>query len=516
MPPPLPELYADGGATLLGSFAFTQGGAAVDSGGTSDVIAFELWNDKGGGASDPMTGVSLNFLGSPHGLEQWSAEHRSLVEYWIQVRAVGVEGDATPYISSWEPVGVGRPFLMPPIPANSARLLEAQVVTPIGSTSEALDYLASVDYARLSLAVARGLFNLGGQGIDNGLGDGTRTYIAEGGALSASVVPDDKVHVTDVVAVVEGVPVVVLEHDETLSGDAADGALVAGEDYWAAITLGPDGIVVTKGNGGASPQSTTAQPALPVGHKHTLLGYVRREFDGTVEAEDVYVDGLTLGNFALGGTGLERTVGSGVAIVDDRIVRYESSREAPIPADTDPFAVWIPPAGDPVVNEDVRPDARALILWSGATDSDEVTELVDQRQVLGRLDPVRFVFSGAAIAVNDARYATWPIGRRSYLSLPAPVALVLHDVGAGTGGRLAFEVEYWDGAAWTSLFTGSGTEDRRPAIDFPATERASTAAVPEVRTFGPYAQLRARCVEIPSGGAAPTNVEVLLFPQAPR
>lgn len=512
MPPPNPEIYADGGGALLGSFSF----ATVAAGLTSDPVAFELWNDKGGGTADTMEGVSLNFLSSPLGLEQWTATHRSLVEYWIEVRAVGVEGDASPYVSSWEPVGVGRPFLMPPIPADSARLLETRISVPIGASSETQSYLLSPDYARLSLAVARGLFNLGGQGIDNGLGDGTRTYIAEGGALSAAVVPDDTVHVTDVVVVYEGAPVVELEHDETLSGDAADGALIAGEDYWAALSVGPAGIVVTKGNGGVSPQPTTARPAPPLGHEATLLGYVRREFDGTIEAEDVYTDGLALGNFAFGGTGLTRTVGAGVAIVDDRIVRYESSRQAPIPADTDPFAVWIPPAGDPVINEDTRPDARALILYSGASDSDEVTELRDERRVLGRLDPVRFVFSGAAVAVNDARYATWPIGRRSYLSLPAPVMLTLHDVGAGTGGRLAFEVEYWDGAAWTSLFTSSGTEDRRPAIGFPVTDRVSTAAVPEVRTFSGYTQLRARCIEIPTGGAAPINVEVLLFPQAPR
>jgi hypothetical protein len=516
MPPANPAIYASGGTALLGTFTLTLNGAPVPAGLESDELEFELWNSKGDDTADELTGASINFLtrdpGDPTADPPippgpWSQASRTARERWIQIRATGVVGNATPYTSNPTPMGRLRPFRVPNIAPNSARTLSMKLVVPGGAASEALEILLAVDYERPAIALAGGLYEAGGQGIVSGLGDGLSTYIAQGGAVTPTGTPDEFVTVADIVGVLAGEPYAILEHQEEVTGDASDGALASGQAYWAELakdTAGA-GIVQTKGTKGTAPRSLDARPEKSIG-RH--LAYVHRDFDAAIAAEDIYESGRGYGLFALTGAGLTRTLHPGVALVDDSLIRLETERSVTFPASTDPVRLWLLPSGDLEVAEN-RSDPRALLLWSGVTDGTTFTSLKDERQILGQRT-VRFRMTGG-LAVNDADYASWPLATDGYLALPVAVLLTLDDVGAGTGGRTALDIEYWNGAAWTTLFTSSGTEDRRPALAYNATVLQDAAAIPEVRKIGRFTRLRARCVEVPSGGAAPTGAEMLLF-----
>jgi hypothetical protein len=91
------------------------------------------------------------------------------------------------------------------------------------------------------------------------------------------------------------------------------------------------------------------------------------------------------------------------------------------------------------------------------------------------------------------------------------VVVALDNAGTSpTAGRTAFEVEYWNGSAWVSLFSSSGTVDRRPAVTWNATSLVNASARPEVLMIPAYAPLRARVIEIPTAGAAPSGGEVVV------
>lgn len=503
MPPASLEAYESGGAALLPAFTFGNG--TVPSGLTSDVLPFEIWNSKGDDTADTANGVTVFFLERAVGTEAFGQSGLHSTGRFIEMRAVGVEGEASPYVSAWTQVGAGRPFRLPPIPADSARLLEARDVVPGGLSDFQTEFLLTMKWDSPVTPLAGGLYEAGGQGIVAGIGDGLATYLAEGGTLTPSGSPDDEVTLSDTSYVHQGVPRVLLEQQVVIDGDALDGALIAGEAYWNTLSVGAAGTVTeTKSNAGTAPLSVALRPAVPAGE--VLLGYVHRDFDAAIAGGDIYQDERAYGLFRIAFAGLTATLSPGVALVDGAEVRYETERTISLPASEADVRLFIP-RGEPALTADgTKPDARALEIYRLTTGAASVTATTDNRKLIGR-KVVRFRFA-ASLVVAQQEEAMLPVDHEVGLSPLAPVVVALDDAGAGTGGRTAFEVEFWNGAAWVSLFTSSGTEDRRPAVANGSL--TSEAAIPEVRTFGRFTRLRARVIEVPSGGAAPAGAELLL------
>lgn len=501
-----PELYEDGGGSLLGAFSF----GTVPAGTAGTAVVAEVWNAKADPTADTATGVALVVHEATPGLSDWNQRGRATMERWVEFRLVGVIGEVPAQLTAWTPTGTGRPFLLNQIPADSARIVEMRLVVPAGVETEDRDYSVSIVYDQPAVALGIGFEEVGRRGVRGGVGDSTETHLVEGGAVTASGPPDAEIHVADLSWIWQGVPRQLLAHSIETDGDAADGATATGEAYWLAISAGedPEALTITKGNKGEAPLGTDSRPDVPAGEK--LLGYVHREEAGEIAADDIYSDEVTYGRMALQGTGLERFVGVGQAVVDNFLVRFDTRRPVSLPDETADVRLWLlPNVGLLSVQAGaVRPAERALPLWAGATASGDVTAARDLRPILGPpVEVVRFAF-GVELAEDQVVCAMSSNAVPAYLRLPEPVWASVNAHGTATAGETVWDVEAWEEGGWVTLFPGAAG---RPALAWDSETLVSTAARPTRLLIQPATLLRARVVTVPSGGSAPTGAEVILF-----
>lgn len=490
----------------------------------SAVQQFDVHNNRGGTGADTLSDIKIIVFAlvnvSP-GVDRYQASgHDAVDQRWVEVRRVaGINRSMT--VTDWTPLGASAWLEVPNLGNDEGAEHEVRVNPP--PTADVADVsLQFVVGSSRAESVGRGHSEASGDGVLTRGGDETVSEIIEcsGNIAQNPGGADDKVQIPDLVWEHVGARYSLLTHLATLDGnDGASSALAAGQEYWCTLSAGAGTITQTKSVKGVA-LSVTAQLPPPAGE--ILLGYVLRQFGAVINDADI-TNAWIVGRFGFSSSGLVATIGPGHALVDNRLVARTGDGGEPVSLTASSTnRIWlIPTGGLQATVTAARPTPRAYLLWVAVTDGSAVTASTDFRSYIGRCrqDVVLTVDSlfraAPGLAVNDVSAPVYFGGNRDgLLMFPRPVALALDSSGTGTGGTRV-DIQYSEGGgAWTSLFTSSGTDDRRPYAASAAGTPVSTAAVPEVIVIKAGWRLRAKMIEVP-GTTVPAQAVITLAIEVP-
>ncbi len=511
------KFYDSTNATVNPTLTF-----APENGTPSAAQILHLWNDKGDViGADTAEDVLVGALSGVAGSGSYSAQGTLAANRYVEVQAYDVTGTGiVVQTSPYTPVGKGAFLSLRPIPKNCARYLRVRVNVPGGAGVVAEDVLLVPYYNGVAAPLEDGHYEGGGQGVLAGVGDASYTAILSGGAITANGSPDDKVDVSTLVGVHEGEPYCIVGAEYTLSAlDGSSASLAAGESYLATVSVGSDGaggfeLHFTKSDKGTAPLSVSLRPEVPDGE--TLLGYIEREEDATIEQADIDQATRYWGGFALeyDAASLTVYVHGGRALVGNRMIRRTTSSPITLDASDDSW-IWLLSNGSFSATLDTTaPDDRALLLWKATTDGSGVTAVVDLRTwTAPNLAVLQFTKLGN-LADEDKAYAVLPAGGPCYVLPLSAFAVGLAGLGAGSGTTV-FDVEVNDGGAtWTTIFTSSGTVDLRPSLAYNAANRVTSAGQPEAFKHDGGRMARVRIDAIAAG--TPTDLAATLLIARPE
>src|SRR5690606_37450514 len=285
----------------------------------------------------------------------------------------------------------------------------------------------------------------------------------------------------------------------------------SGQERYDLLTLSADGAVnVTSGDAHAPPLDETDKPIPP--DREIPLAYVLVDDGGVIEDDDIE-QAWTLALFGYQGSfGLTATLGCGpLATVDNAVQPITGTVEVELTASETNY-VWIQATGGVAATTSpyVPPGgARGLLLYEIDTDGSGVVAVRDRRRFSGvELRQVEFRWDGEAV-VEEWRYATFHGPREGQILPVRGVLASCGDIGDGSTGELAFEVEVEREGVWESLFPDQSTW---PVIENGATELTTDSAVPETWTIPAGARIRAQPETFPSGGSDdPTDLTLSLL-----
>lgn len=499
------------------SLTFSQ----VQPGTATAAQTIHVWNEKGSTLAETATEIVLSTLAKNPGDTDYNIEALAAAQRWIELRLVGVTGSGiVAQLTDWTPVGANRGLSLNAIPSNTARYVEVRAKVPPGlGAAQDIDIIVTIDWARPSRPVSEGVSEVYGDGVMLGLGDGTRSFIVSGGVLTESGTPDEFVNFTDLVWIHGGVLKVLLADAYELdANDSAAAALTAGNAYWGTLYLNESGdIEIEKSAQAASPLSVSTRPAVPAGG--ILLGYVQRDEDAAIANADIFQDAVTRGLFSFSSSGLVVMLGPGQAVVDNSKLRFDSTQTITLTASAT-CSIWLTSGGAlDHTTDGSRPDTepRALLLWEAVTDGSGVTSYKDKRRWIGgRIVPITMQFV-SEVNLNDfSLIAHYPSNRPGQILPVNPVVADIDDDGtSAASGSWKFDIfKSIDGAAEATIFTSSGTTDRRSVIAWNDTTLRDTDAVPEVVDIEAYTRFRAKLVGEPGSitvGPAGARVTLLVM-----
>src|SRR6202023_2990354 len=459
------SVLAPGATGPLGGVSF----GTTTTGFTSATVQAEIWNQKGDPTADTAREVQLIALVKTSADASFELTSPPIANGYLECRVTGIAaggtGTPTPQVTGWQKIRPGRPCLLDPIPGDSGRTVEFRQVVPAGQNTDAWTWNFSLRWAEPTSPIPAGLWASGNRGVFSRTGDGAASFLISGGAVTPSGTPDADVHLADLAWRFQGVPHVALQ--QVIAFDQHDGAavlLTAGQGYWATLSAGAGpGLTVTKGLAATAPVPITGRVPQPAGE--SFVAFVQVTSAAAIGSGDIDQTLTTWGGWLLYGQNLlAAQLGSGSGIAGH-------SRD--------------PTVGAMQVARDVR-------------------------RFLGPARQKHVFHFGAALVVNAAVYLTLPGPGDRAVCLPFPVLASCDPVSGGSGSNV-FELEYWHGSAWVSLFTSSGTQDRRPTLAG-AGPFVSEAALPEVLVLPGWTQLRARVTAIST--PAPTGAVIELATEA--
>lgn len=485
------ELYDGNGDPFAAPIAFTASGAP------SSEATVQVFNDKDLAGASPEINLSFRVQARDSGGSTWlSSGHPVLDELMVEARIEAGLGGKTVVPTDWVALGA---LALPDL--TSGEGVDVRVrINPPANTDDAVDVeLLFQVRNRESNPAGPGLIQAGLQGISDGLGDFGFSRIVRLPEIVTS--GTDTVTVTVPGYVHQGEPNAVIAEDVQLDGNDGDAvAIGAGESYIGLITVGASGLTLTKGSKG----TPGLEPTAPAGE---LLVYaVTRDDTGTIGPAEV-TNRFDLGAYeVLDITNLTITLGGDTALAGDRIIPHHGPRVVTAGASLTDVGLYLLPSGN--LSVAATPPVRgALLLYRLDTDATDVTATRDRRRRLSGV--VAELAIPGTLSVSSEVY--FHAERLTRLDPARPVSLSVGDLpNDNTAGSLIVELERWDGVAWVTLFTSSGTDDRRPQLAFDATDFYAASAAPEILSLTPGDRLRARVTAIPSGGTAPADLHLRL------
>lgn len=474
---------------------------SFSAGEDSAIYQREIWNDKDDDFVDTTTaqGIALVLLASVAGGAYVSDGVPLLDERWTRLRITAfltATGETTDGVTGTLPFGTNAEVFIPDLAPQQGVRIELQVFAPGTGGASATRIKIGFDGNRASAPLSRftGLA-LGSAVIPADRIIGLRRILR-----GSEVTADD----TDTVAVANGQQV----YDGTITtfpaeevvfdledGDAVD--LAAGQSYRVTLSRTGAGVLtVTKG-----PKATLTYPATPA-NEIFLRSLTVTSADGIAVA---VAPGSVVGSspsheFAVrAAAGLAVTVAPGEGLTGSDLRQYLTHDVDVGMTASSVNRVWRLDDGTPVATlTDVAPSATADLLALVTTDVTNVTGIVDARRFAHRavmewsltlaiLEPLSQIAEpspGLALAILDfdgeleavemnltAADVTWTAGAVQIdLRTFAPGAAVPFPAGgAGVGG--------------VSIYTSSGTDDRRPSIAWDAASLRVWSEDHEVRRF---------------------------------
>lgn len=468
----------------------------------SPIFTRHLWNGNGNAGASVATGLRVTGYerqvlrdpgsGEVIAVSAWNQTGQATSERWLEARS-SPDGP-------WVPIGRERWLALADLEAEEFHPVDFRLVVPSGAVStEQREFRIVGSFEDFALPVSLGFHAAGARGVVSGVGDGLAAHLVVGGDVTPNAPADNGVQVSDLVWLWFGLYRVLLAHAllfDDLDGDGV--AVAAGEEFWITLSAGPGpGLTDTRSPKGAAPLAESARIPAPPGE--SLVAYVRRHFDGTIEVADIAQDRRRYGRFALASVaGTLATVDPGEALADD-FLAVRTGRLVGALQDDETNVLWLDPAtaGLFVAAEaDGRPSPRAVPLWRVTLTAGVETAREDLRQYLEpRGVEVFGAQFGAALAIGDERLHYLPPGE-GWLLDPLSVRMALTDTGGGSGQTVG-DLEWSEGGgAWTSVFT---TAARRPTVAFDAAGVVVEGLYPEVVEIPGDSRLRWRVADVPTG-----------------
>ncbi len=504
MPNPILAWYESDDSALATALSFSP-----ENGTPTAEQTVHLWNDKAGSAgSDEATGVIVTALSRDDGSSDgYSFEDDAAAGGWIEVKVVDQGGTNEPdaQATGWVPVGKNRYLSLRDIPSDGYHEIDVRMNVPAGVGVQAKEVLIRATYGAIAEPLADGFWHAGMQGVRTQLGDPGATILVSGGATTPNAPADDKVDVATWHAIHAGVPTCKVTTEVTLNQTAGDGALGAGEYYWAILSAKSDGtITTTKGNALTAPQDLTERGDVPAGE--ILLADVAVDYDaggGAIALADIFTDRREYGcfNIEYSASSLDVTISPGEGIVYGTLIRRTSGYEVTLGA-TDTLYLWLTPTGTvESTTSEVATTTGSLLLWEATTDGSGVTAVVDRRKWLGKDYTVNLGISGNLSAALASLHAVLPSGNGWYVRPIRPVDLSVGTTG-DTSGSTVVDIEVSEaGGSWTSLYPSSATVDLRGSIVYNDANEVDNAQT-ETMTIQAASRIRAKVTAIPGGTAS--------------
>lgn len=479
--------------------------------GPGTPFEFQVVNNPGGTGADTATDIRLRLLARASGStdEYLATGLDALDRGYFQCRIVSGLGSISVASGPWTTLGAGRWLALPALAQDDGVVLELRTNPPTDMITAAVQILLVPEQSfSLDIGTAAELGGL--SGIASELWGGESALVEVAGNVVESSPVDDEVTIPDVAWIYQGQGHRALTESRQVNDvDGSAASLASGEEYWALIYFADDpAALVAKGDKETTASGLAAKPPLPAGA--LPLAYVLRQFAATIpdsQIENVWRPGR-FGLFDGGALTVE--IGAGRGIVASRLIRHDKTRNVTL-ADDDESWLWLVRDGSVAVTlDDAAPEPLAQPLFSVVTASGVVSAVTDLRRYTPRRARLSMVFSGG-LAAADTAFALYDGQRDAQLDPLRPVAIHLTDLnGDNTTGLIRFEVELLLAGTWTTIYTSSATEDRRPEIAAGATDIFDLDSRPEVLTIPPGTLVRSTVQALTLNGTPPAGAVVSL------
>lgn len=306
-----------------------------------------------------------------------------------RLQIMGVDSSGTPgqLVSDASEQGLGylKQAVFPPILPGNAILYDFWIAQPETSAGGgAVNVKLAIDNDAPARPVPAGVTDVA-RGIVPG-NDTPESFIVTGCALTATGTPDDKVHMAVGSWIYQGVPVSQgsIQNITLNQNDGAAAALIAGQEYIAAISLGLSSTpTVTKGIKATVP---ALYPVVPIGE--SLIGFVHVLYHVTasvIASGNLELTDLTYGRYrvTVPATGLTATVHIGRALTANFMQRHDVKEDVVL-VDASTNRIWLKEDGYfAVTTSATKPTPGALLLATATTSGGNVTGSTDERIYIG-------------------------------------------------------------------------------------------------------------------------------------
>lgn len=442
----------------------------TDPGVASTAVALRAFNDDGGGPVDEAPSPTMIFRQLNATNEAVLRGLRAIDERWLEVRALGTgSSGSTQPATGWERVGRGLWFEFDSLPSGEYHDLEIRYFPPATAQGGKIQFLVDLEPGPLTIAHDAGTSETVRDGVMSGAGQTRFDELFVGGDVVENPAgADDDVQVPDLYFLHDAIFRAILEHLITLNNlDGSAVALAAGEAYQAVLSVGASSTVtVTKGDKdtiGAPPLI----PATPAGE--IPLCVVLRDDTGIINDSDI-TQRSDVGGFALGSTGLNLEIGPGRLHLDNGIMRRTIVDSVTLPSSSTSFVFALPGGGFTSNTTGLKPESRAYLLCEADTDGSNVTAIRDRRDRVGGEVLIYSLERDGTVAAGSF-YLQHGRERTAYIRMPRGISFGVGDLegggGAHTQGQYKLEVFKSNGSGtFVTIFTSSGTDDRRPVVNW--------------------------------------------------
>jgi len=447
--------------TITDSSNVAKGGAItalgkVAPGATSATTTERVWNDFAAAGTDDARNLKLIAQARIQGDTEWLTADVDLLERrGVQVRITQRNNVAVS--EAFQNIGTGVDIPLPDLASEEYHEYEVQIAPPAGASEAVTEIKIAFAFIRFftindPASAPRGIFR--------GVGGGRTTAILSR-SIAIAVSGTATFEWPDFAWYYLGVPLSVLDHDETIDNlDGSSVALGAGESYIFLAVLDGTTTTIVKGDLAVGPSFPADAPTAPAGNR--VLGHGERFADAdatpmtftSLDELPDYFNTLT--------SGLTATVAraGGPMIVDGSKIDPSSPNTATLIASSTNTVQQLQD-GSLAVTDGSLEQVGAEVLVDIVTDGSGETSRVERRRWADRSETIRFDFGPNPTGTITLAWPN-PLGRPLYFR--SDQLQLMLDAVPGAGNVLAELFIRADDGGQTTLFTSSGSDDRRPRV----------------------------------------------------
>ena len=418
-------------------------------------VEFEerIWNGRASSADTATDVLLIPMAQHPVTLEFVTFGVDLLERRGVQVQVT--KKNSVDVTEEWRNVGTGAPLLLPDLPDGEYHQYKARALPPAGASEVTTQW-------KFGIALLRrwsvGDPFIAEDGIHLGVGRGRTTGIYSR-STTIGTTGNATLSWPDYVGYYDGVPVVVLDNDETVPETDGDSATLATTESYIFLTVWTaSGPAIVKGSKAVGPTYPDDAPALPAGNRQLGWGEKFAAVDATAMTHtetDAEADFFHVSTSALNAT-VARSVGP--LLAEGSKIDTTTSGSATLTASSTNTVQYLTDGTGAVTTDGTLAQEGAAILFDIVTDGSGETSRTDRRKWAGGHVFEFFVDSptGTTTVVRRNPY------RRDLLLRPWTDQLELDAVPGA--GNVKCDLFTKGSGARVTLFTSSGTDDRRPIV----------------------------------------------------